>query len=564
MSDKEPRLLRVQRIEDEDRLPFRVPVHELPQLREWVPFFEALVAGERGGNTQPLAEAPDIVTIDFGFGNDDTLPKVRRERKFFSSDVPFVWSNALSQPNTGILMAAAVMALWSGRDFPIAIALHSGAGAQVWSDMSSAVLIAQFLALGGMWEPSVSAPHPLEQLNGFLEESLNTSADDALPTALPRYRKIFLGRCGIAIGNTAGAVHRLDADPGSVNQLAALLVSPLSSEKLHAALGRTGLVVRDSRGQKDCIDLRSLFADRVVREWKRKPAGPGRDVLELIDEPVDFIGLLGSIARDAVLAAGLVRHNASSKAIRRLPNKAHSLKFLALTFALVEDHIREFEFRNRPWDPVEGCVAPGEKAPPLVDQCVVVAQAWRRRFGSREGQLVDLVAVFEKLKKQPTQTGPVAAFYTGIDSRNLSVALRNVIAELEGAGVLANTNGTEGFTLLVKVPSAGKSGDEARSFGLAVARCLDRSEKEFPQRIARLLGILSPRRKRPNDYYQEFGRIEKSEKVKIVADFRRDGTIPQCVRARVSWFVETYHPDAALPESLLFVRKLPAPTTISP
>jgi hypothetical protein len=564
MSEKAPRLLRVQRIEDEERLPFRVPVYELPQLREWVPFFEALVAGDRHGDRQPLAQAPDIVTIDFGFGNDDTLPKVRRERKFFSSDVPFVWSSALSQPNTGILMAAAVMALWSGRDFPIAIALHSGAGAEVWSDMSSAVLIAQFLALSGVWEPSVSATHPLEQLSGFLEESLNTSADDALPRALPRYRKIFLGRCGIATGDAVGVGHRLDADPDSVSQLATLLASPLSSEKLHAALARTGLVVRDSTGQRDCIDLRSLFADRPVREWKRKAAAPGRDASELIDEPVDFLELLGSAARDAVLAAEIVRHNASSKAIRRLPKKAHSLKFLALTFALVEDKIRQFEFRNRPWDPVEGCATTDRKAPPLVDQCVVVAQAWRQRFGAKEGRLVDLVAFFEKRKKEETPTGPVTTFYADIDSQNLSVALRNVIAELEGVGVLANTSGVDGFKLNVKVPSAGESGDKSRSFALAVGRCLDGGEKDFPQRIARRLGILSPQRKRPKDYYTDFGRIEKAENVKIVAAFRDEGTIPQRVRARVSWFVETYHPNAPLPESLLFVRKSPAPATTSP
>jgi hypothetical protein len=560
-TDLRPRRLRLLRIEDEIK-PWSKPqlLEDLQQIAEWRPFFESLVRVDRVDGTS--GTPPDILAVDFGFQGDGTLPKVPDERhehvELFGQELAdrFRWSSRLGQPNTGLIIATAVLGQWAGRDLPMVIALHSAATKEVLADMSSALLAAQLMALGRTWSASPSSRHPLVDLHDILEHNrLPKVAETAVMRIMPAYRRILLERTG-SIASGSAVRPRLFVDPIAIARLQQLLGAGGTADVIAPELDSCGIEVVDLHGTHDVLDLRSVFCDCEIRTWLTEP--PESPTLDTaLKEPAAFVAFLRRTTEGAYReAASIVQNNKdSSRPQMRIGEGKDWPKYLALAFALVEDAIIQHERMNAPWDLLEDGGTRDLSAPSLGEHCVFIATEWHRWCQERLETSGDAAGFTKHLRRKIGDIQMPAAQWLGARSAGDQLScVETILARLTRNEVFAEVGKEPGTSYRLKCAAdlPGDDDDDCQLIREAVRTGLSKGELSPYVRVAGLLG-LQPGKK---DYSKQLHRIEAfgeddaTKRIRLMKPFQDLGSAPAFVMAPIRWYLSEYHAGKVLPQIL--------------
>ncbi len=378
MSQLSPRKLRLLRIEDSG-VDSAVQDPDFPlevtgTIQKWSDFLLRL--------KNPDTLQCDLLAIDIQFSEDPSGPSIdeisidqfnlgrydpNRIPKEFEKDLilnKLVWAPALRcfGKNTGIVMGSLLAGLCLARDLPVGVGVHTGWPQLPACDVTTAMLLAQILAATGAVEDLGDHQEILRssvQSLGATES--RRRLEDVLPEMLDRFR--------VAFRHRAGKGQHILVEQESLDQLMAIFHSVASEVDLDKNLSMCGIKFYDREGREDCLDVRSIFADKVLNKFidgdlpllsldaVRFPTHAG----DAGGEIYQFVHSLysGELSYIAPIVEFFQRYkngeerNAFAKFTRPMS------KIIALLFAWCYVQAESW-YHNTPWDPMKSQPANGD------------------------------------------------------------------------------------------------------------------------------------------------------------------------------------------------------------
>jgi hypothetical protein len=357
-----PRALRLLRVEDEvpDRrndIIYDAPVEILPPIQRWLDFCNSLA------NRQiPRFE---LLTIDFNFNKDQSSPRFPPPSGAWEVDPDFAkddllnrlgWSSRLreSGKNSGLVIGATLIGLAVYRDLPVGAATYTGYPDIPTCDVTSALLLAQILAVSGELRQFNSAKSLLRHV---VETAMNGSRTPhtALPEAVRRFRSGFVQRaCSTSQHHGMGSLWvKLE----SVWWLQAALKAKTDNE-FRSKVGARGLEFYDRNGRLDSLSLDSLFLDVTAVRDADEQVSKFRPGLLLTDVQPDTAGrilvqsFLEELANNAITnvrsVVAFLEHTPSETINDKFHDKARRL--IGLLFACCNQFAERYLEYGRPWN----------------------------------------------------------------------------------------------------------------------------------------------------------------------------------------------------------------------
>jgi hypothetical protein len=349
-----PRFLSLLRIEDQVvALPEALPVSDAGRIGRWGDFVDGLAVGEvrverRADGTSLVGDAPDLVTIDFRFNEDTTVPEMNG---IVVDGEVLAWSQKLVSPNAGVLIGATLQGIYHAVDTPCVALLHTGVPGDTSYDVSTVLLVGQMLAASRISDGSEAEESTFHRAARLFHD-LPESAPDAVRRGIGIYRKRLENWLGV--GEAAFLPPRLLVDPEQLLLALSAIKGTGSPGELNECLGKVGLAFWDRSNRYDFLDLRSLFLDQLDGAsatddcpWGLLPTSVVRS-FDARGKPVD--GLIVEFLERIQQSVGCHFDNAAQYVLHNLTTAKKSTlkllsspgeKLLALVFACAECWIEE-------------------------------------------------------------------------------------------------------------------------------------------------------------------------------------------------------------------------------
>ncbi len=260
MNDK-PEQLSLLCLEDHPEPANYAQMSQLPlkyhQIKNWKLFCEDLSRGD--------LPRFHLLTMDFCFDEDRSTPAKGEKGQVHNDylEEPLLsnlaWSPHLLFTNSGVLMGATLACLGVYRDIPIGAAVYTGYPILVSQDMTTAMLVTQILATCGV---PLNFHNTAEMLRSTLAYIHDAPANcvGAIPFALEHFRNQLLKR--------ARDGQPLLVDSEQIHRLLSLCETVHDETSLNSQLDKMGLKLTDNDATCHHFDLRSLFADKLIRMKK--------------------------------------------------------------------------------------------------------------------------------------------------------------------------------------------------------------------------------------------------------------------------------------------------------
>lgn len=371
MKNTKPRYLRLLRIDDElYAFPEEFPLKDLGQVSKWGEYVQDFTHGQL--RTRHLDEnncltdkkinikdnQPDLLTVDFRFSDDDSTPPLGAIAGFSDEQHPVIqngiaWSNQLMAKNTGLVIGVSLTALLAAYPMPVAFSLHTNAPEETGKDMTSLMLIGSMLACS---EELQNDKDPLIRSANMMY-SLAGSSKNAVLQAVVRYRQILLKRIVLPKQHYQ-QIHLQPAAYTLLHDLERLFSeaddSKEEQERLDEYLSSHGLELLSHSGVIDCLDLRSLFMDKLVRPRKSRYKYWGYISIKDVQKEGQIWDFLNQAFHNADYAdfdavAKLVQSNADTENTTKLDNTSYAptARVAATLFAILSEKISKGNTINK-------------------------------------------------------------------------------------------------------------------------------------------------------------------------------------------------------------------------